>query len=229
MRLTLRFFIAIAALSFGFMQTARAQDSTAYIVTYFETASQSKDEALALARQLGEASRKDGGNLRFEVLQRIGQSHHFAILEAWKDAPAQAAHAAAAHTKTFRDKLRPLLSSAYDERPHTALSVGPVQPSGATRNSIYAVTHVDIVPTQKDVGIAMTKQLGDTSRSSDGNMRFEVLQQNSRPNHMTVTEIWRDQKAVDAHAVAAHTKKYREELLPMSGSLYDERLYKIVD
>ena len=229
MRLTSGVLIGIAALSFGFAQAAHAQDGTAYVVTYLETTPQGKDEALALARELATASRKDAGNLRFEVLQRIGQLHHFAILEAWKDAPAQAAHAAAAHTKTFRDKLRPLLISAYDERPHTALSVGPVQPAGATRNAIYAVTHVDIVPTQKDVGIEMTKKLGDTSRSSDGNIRFEVLQQNSRPNHMTVTEIWRDEKVVAAHATAAHMRKYREDLSPMSGSLYDERLYKIVD
>jgi hypothetical protein len=29
--------------------------------------------------------------------------------------------------------------------------------------------------------------------------------------------------------VAAHMKKFRDELLPMSGSLYDERLYRSID
>ncbi|MGH7313378.1 MAG: hypothetical protein ACREJV_09410 [Candidatus Rokuibacteriota bacterium] len=32
-----------------------------------------------------------------------------------------------------------------------------------------------------------------------------------------------------AHLVAAHMKTFRDELLPMSGSLYDERLYRSID
>ena len=52
-------------------------------------------DAAAFARAFGEASRKEAGNLRFDVLQRIGQSNHFSIVEAWKDAPSHAAHAAA--------------------------------------------------------------------------------------------------------------------------------------
>jgi quinol monooxygenase YgiN len=56
--------------------------------------------------------------------------------------------------------------------------------------------------------------------------RFEVLQQSSRPNHFTVVEIWRDEDAYNRHITAAHTKNFRERLTPMSGALYDERLYK---
>jgi quinol monooxygenase YgiN len=45
---------------------------------------------------------------------------------------------------------------------------------------------------------------------------------------MTVVEIWADRKALEAHSVAAHMKQYREKLLPMSGSLYDERHYRVI-
>jgi hypothetical protein len=34
---------------------------------------------------------------------------------------------------------------------------------------------------------------------------------------------------LDAHAAAAHTRQYRDELQPMTGSPLDERVYKVVE
>jgi quinol monooxygenase YgiN len=210
----------------GFAPAVRAaDDGTAYIVTYFEVNPIEKGKTVALMRQFAKASRKDAGNMRFEVLQRINQPDQFAILEAWKDKDAQAAHAAAGHTKQFRDKLAGYQRSAYDERPHTALDVGPV--SGKVgRYALYSITHVDIVPPQKDVGVGLTKDLAAAGRRASGNLRFEALVQNSRPNHMTVVEIWKSRRAMEAQSAMPGMKEYREKVSPMSGSLYDERLYK---
>ena len=72
-------------------------------------------------------------------------------------------------------------------------------------------------------------ELAEDGRSQKGAVRFESLTQNSRPNHMTVVEIWSDRKAFGAHSTAAHMKQFREKLTLMSGSLYDERLYKAVN
>jgi quinol monooxygenase YgiN len=44
-----------------------------------------------------------------------------------------------------------------------------------------------------------------------------------------VVEIWIDRNALEAHAVAAHTRQFREQIGPMSGALYDERLYRALD
>jgi quinol monooxygenase YgiN len=210
----------------GFLPAARAAEGgTAYIVTYFEVSPAAKGKAAGLLRQLAKQSRKDAGNLRFEVLHRLGRSDQFAILEAWKDADAQAAHAGADHTRQFRDKLSGLLRSAYDERPHTALDVGEVK-AKAGKNAVYAVTHVDIVPKDKDAGVALTKELAANGRKAKGNVRFEALTQNSRTNHMTVVEIWNTRRAMEAQSTTADMKHYRETVSPMSGSLYDERLYK---
>jgi quinol monooxygenase YgiN len=227
----LHLLVALAIATLGFTQTARAADSdTAYIVTYFETAFADKDKVRVLARKLSEAVAKEDGNLRFEVLQRIGQPEQFAILEAWKDKAAHTAHAEAASTKEFREKIGALLRSAYDERPHTALAVGAVNvPADKGRAGIFAITHVDIVPTEKEKGVNLVKELAEQSRSDAGNIRFEALTQNSRPNHMTVVELWKDKRAVDAHAATAAKKKFRETLSPMSGSLYDERFYRSIN
>jgi quinol monooxygenase YgiN len=206
----------------------RAQDA-AYIVSYFETAPAAQNEAASLARRFGEASRKEDGNLRFDVMQRITQTNHFSIVEVWRDAKAQAAHAAAASTRQFREKLQPMLRAPYDERPHTALNVGPLQAAGANRDSVYAVTHVDFIPPEKENGIAMVRTLSEASRKDDGNLRFDSLQQTSRPNHMTLFEAWKDYKAAEVHGVAPHTIQFREKLGPASGALFDERFYKSIN
>jgi quinol monooxygenase YgiN len=220
--------IALAILACGTAQTALAQDAF-YVVSYFEATPAAQNEVAALARAFGEASRKEDGNLRFDVLQRIGQTNHFSIVEVWKDANARTAHASNGGTSQFREKLLGLLRSPYDERPHSALNVGALQIGSANRDTVYAVTHVDFIPPEKENGIAMVKELSETSRKADGNLRFESLQQTSRPNHMTLFEAWKDYKAAEAHGAAPHTKQFRGKLAPASGALFDERFYKSIN
>lgn len=220
-------------MSASFVPSAPAADTDiTYVVSYFETTPAAKDKAAGLLRDLAKRSRKEAGNLRFEILQRLSQADQFVILEAWRDKSAQAAHTAADHTKQFRDKLQPMLRGPYDERPHIALGVGEmksVPAGGQKKGAIYVVTHVDIIPPQKEIGVALVKQLAEDGRRDKGNIRFEALTQVSRPNHMTVVEIWPDRRSLETHGVAAHKKQFRETLMPMSGSLYDERLYRALD
>jgi quinol monooxygenase YgiN len=222
--------VVSAALSLGTMTATPAQESgPAYVVAYIEVAPSAVTEARGLLARLRDASRKEAGNLRFETLHRRERANHFAIVEAWQDARAREAHAAAPHTRQFREAVQRLLSAAYDERPHIALSVGPMATPSPGRDAIYVVTHVDIIPTFKDKGVAGVKELAETSRREAGSVRYEALTQANRHNHMTLVEIWKDQSAFAGHTVAAHMKKFRDELLPMSGSLYDERLYMAID
>jgi quinol monooxygenase YgiN len=213
----------------GLLPAAQAAEiETVYVVTYFEVSPAAQSKTAAMLKQFADQSRGDGGNLRFEVLQRIGQGDQFAMLEAWRGKEAFAAHAEQNHTRQFREKLAGMLRGPYDERPHTALEVGEVRAT-AGKDAVFAVTHVDIVPKLKDEGVGLTKDLAAAGRKAKGNVRFEALTQNSRPNHMTVVEIWTDRRAIAAHSTASHMKQYREKLLPMSGSLYDERLYKALN
>jgi quinol monooxygenase YgiN len=204
--------------------TVRADETGIFIVSYVEVAPAATEQAAALLRALSQASGNDSGSRRFEVLQRLDRPHHFAILEAWTDQKAQEAHAATEHVQRFRAALAPLSTAPYDERPHGGLVVG----QGVGAGGIYAVTHVDFIPPRKDDGIAALKALVEPSRAEAGNVRFDVLQQSSRPNHLTLVEVWKDKAALEAHAVTPHMKAFREKLLPMSGSLFDERIYAVV-
>ena len=228
----LRFLMLGPAISMIPMQDALAQGGEvgAYTVTYIEVSPAAKDKAASLLKDLGTASRKSQGNLRFDLLQRLDRTNHFSIIEAWKDKGAYEANLAAAHTKQFRDSLQPLLIAGYDERPHTSLATAAVTAgAGARGATVHVVTHVDVAPPNKDNAIAALQQLAEPSRKEAGNLRYEALQQISRPNHSTLVETWRDMKALELHEVAAHTVKFRDALHPWSGALFDQRLYKALD
>lgn len=230
-----------------------------YVVTYVEAAPSSADEAAASIEEFVATSKSDPGNVRFEAARRLGRDNHFVILEAWTDQAARDAHAAAEHTTTFRQDLQPLLYHPYDERPHVALdAVDPATLTAADPSSIVVVTHVDIIPPEQfpecsrqvdpagPCGNALVEQLVAASRAHPGNLRFDALTQANRPNHMTIVEVWDNEEDQAAHTVSDDVKMFRDALSgivpgsgvaddplfvlnPLTGSLYDERLYKPLD
>lgn len=223
-----RFHMLVAAsLALASATAAHAQDAgPIHVVTYVEVMPSAKSDGAALVRQYRDTGRKEDGNLRSEAARRIGQPNQFVVIQAWKDQKAFDAHGQAASTAQFRDKLKAIQNSPYDERVHNALSVGPIagaRPGGA---AVYVVTHIDVIPPRKDDGTALVKQHGDDSRKDDGSLRFEILVQTSRPNHFSAVEVWRTRADADAHGMSAPTRAFRDKLAPMGGALYDERFYK---
>jgi quinol monooxygenase YgiN len=73
-------------------------------------------QVAVMLKDLAEASRKEPGNVRFDVVQHIMRANHFTVVEAWRDTKALDAHVAAAHTKLYRDTLQPMTGSPLDER-----------------------------------------------------------------------------------------------------------------
>ena len=225
MRLVLPILLAMVLTPIVSMSTAHSQDATVYVVSYIDVTPAARGTVAGMLRQLATASRKDEGNTRFEILQRTAPSNQFTIVSIWKDQKAYDAHVAAAHTRDFRENIKPHLISAIDDRVHNGMEIAGAA-ANAPRGAIYVVTHVDVPPPRKDECIAALKTLVADSRKEGGGVRFEVFQQGNRPNHFSVVETWKNQKAYDDHITAPHTRKFRDQLTPMSGALYDERTYK---
>ena len=224
MKHSLQLALSILALTLGVTQTTHAQnDAPVFAVAYIEVLPSSIDPAIDLLKQLANISQAESGNLRFQVLQRIGRPNHFAILDAWAAVQLQETHAEAAHTKSFRKELEPLLYSPYDER-RSAPVMGTSAVGG--EGEIVVLTHVDLVPRGLDEGLALVETLVTASRQEEGAVDIGVIVQNSRRNHMTLFEIWSSSANQDAHVSAEHVKHVRYELLGRSGSPYDERLYR---
>jgi quinol monooxygenase YgiN len=216
--------VTLAALAVWPAHAQPAPDPAAYVVTYIAVTPSAGTQAADLLRGLAVASRKEAGNLRFDVLRQVDRGNQFAILETWRDGKAFEAHAAGAAMKTFRAALDPLRIGYYDERLETGIDVAPL-PATAAAGAIYVITHVDVTGSFKDEAIGMMKKLAADSRRQPGAERYDVWQQNNRLNHFTVTEIWKDAAALDAHDRTAPARDFREQLGHMMGALYDDRHY----
>jgi autoinducer 2-degrading protein len=136
-------------------------------------------------------------------------------------------HAASSNAKDFRNKIDSIRLSDYDQRPYKTLSLGAAHNESGSR-STFVITHVDIGG-QGTNATDLLRRLAEASRKEEGNLRFDVLQHAMRANHFTVIEEWQTPKAIETHAAATHTKEYRTNLGPITGSPLDERLYKVVE
>lgn len=224
-----RLLLGLAALVIGMVGQAQAQDAgTIHVVSYVELHPAAADQGPGLVKSLRDAARKQAGNLGSQALQRLDRPNQLVLLSAWKDQGALDAFMAAAPAREAREKIRALRLSPQDDRMHGALSVGTGEAAPAA-GELYVVTHVDVVPPRKDDAVGLLKTLAEASRKDDGNLRFDVVQQANRPNHFTVIELWKDPNAFLQHGMAAHVRDFRDGLAPMSGALYDERLYRALD
>jgi len=93
--------------------------ATVYVVTHVDVIP--NPQVAAMLQRLAEASRKEPGNLRFDVVQHAMRANHFTVIERWRDQAAHDAHVAAAHTRQYRDELQPLAGSPLDERVYVSI------------------------------------------------------------------------------------------------------------
>jgi quinol monooxygenase YgiN len=223
----LRFFLAATVVPLGASAQAPApvvHPGEVFVAIYVEVLPSATSAAAGLLKQYRDASRKDDGNLRAEVVQEANRPNRFAVLAIWADQKAWETHGKAAHTAQAREKLAAIQAAPSDERVHNGMFVGAKTAPGAGARIV--LTHVDVPPPLKDTLVPMLKQLSEDSRGAAGNQRYEVQQQNNRPNHFTVVEAWANPKAYEAFIGTAAKRQFREKFGPMTGALYDERLYQ---
>ena len=122
---------------------------------------------------------------------------------------------------------------------------------------VYVVSYIDVMPSAKAQAMNLLKQFRTSCAREDGNQRCEAVQRMEQQNEFALIEVWKDQKSFQAHAngsgnqlrerlkplqaspldqrvhtgaaVLPRMVRYREQIFPMIGAPYDERLYKILD
>jgi quinol monooxygenase YgiN len=212
----------------AFGQTAPAPviPPATYRVVYLEVAPAQENRVESALKDYRRAAMHALGVLRIDVLQQVGRSNHFAIYESWRDNAALEAHRTSSESRKLDEVLQATRISPVDER-----LLSPVGAPSATfsgTGSTYVITHADSVPPQRDAAEKALSDLMIRSRQEPGNALFVATVQSNRNNHFTIIEIWKDDKALDAHAVADHTKQFREAFGPFSGALFDERVYRSI-
>jgi quinol monooxygenase YgiN len=201
-----------------------AQDATFYSVSYVEVKPSSRAVAIGTLKQYRDITHRDAGNIRLELFEQADRPGHFVLVETWKTAAGF--DAKAPQRKQLEESMEPLRTSGWDTRPYKTLTVSSGT-AEATPKSVYVISHVDVAPDPKVAGLLTA--LATASRLEQGNIRFDVLLHTMRSNHFEVIETWQSQKALDNHAAAAHTKKYRDDLQSALGSPLDERIYRVIE
>jgi quinol monooxygenase YgiN len=202
-----------------------AEPNAVYVATYIDAQTVSTNEAGSLVKAYRGTTRSESGNLGTEVVQEIGRPSRWLVMETWNDVSSFETHKKAASTIGFQNKLKTIQNSPYDERTHKVLSVDS-KPWALERGKLSVVTHVDVPPQARDQAEALLKKLAEASRSDEGNLRYDVLQESPmRTNHFTIFAVWKDRKAFDSHETKPHTRQFRDAIAPMLGAPYDERLY----
>jgi quinol monooxygenase YgiN len=215
--------LTVVMLSVRLLAQAPA-DTTFYAVSYIEVKPASRAVAIGKLKQFRDLARQDKNNIRVELFEQADRPAHFAIIETWKTAAAY--DAMTAQRKQLADSLEAMRLSGWDTRPYKTLSVTSGTAEASSR-SIYVITHVDVSPDPKIAELLTA--LATSSRLDEGNIRFDVLLHTMRSNHFEVIETWAGPRALDNHAAAAHTRKYRDELQAALGSPLDERIYKAIE
>src|ERR1700730_18669797 len=88
-----RVVLVVAFLAATLVQFAHAQGNAVYLATYVDVMPNAIAAGGTLLARYRDTSRKEDGNLRFDVLQEIARPNRFVILEAWRDKAALDAHA----------------------------------------------------------------------------------------------------------------------------------------
>jgi quinol monooxygenase YgiN len=87
------------------------------VVTHVDVPPPRREEAEALLKTVAEESRKDEGNVRYDVFQQSpARTNHFTVLATWKDAKAFESHEMKPHVRRYREALGPMLGALYDDR-----------------------------------------------------------------------------------------------------------------
>ena len=200
-------------------------DPTFYSVAYIEVKPSGRATAIQALKQYKTAQRINTASLSTELFEQVDRPGHLLLVETWQSQQAFDTGTPALR-KRLVDAIDPVRLSGWDQRPYKTLSVasGGAEPTG---RSVFVISHVDVAPDPKIAG--MLKELAEKSRLEDGNVRFDVLAHTMRSNHFEVIEAWQNQKALDNHAAAAHTRQYRDDLQPALGSPLDERIFKAIE
>jgi quinol monooxygenase YgiN len=108
------------------------------------------------------------------------------------------------------------------------LMVAPALAGGNDDDRVIVVTHLDIIPTFTANAQPIIEQFAVDSRKDPGVELFIVVSWTPTTNHFQLIEVYRNQRAFDAHIGAEHTILFRSQLQPFIGAPYDERLYQVL-
>jgi quinol monooxygenase YgiN len=223
--------LVLAVLSLSCGGAADVQPEPARALTFIEVRRDAVDRGKAILQQYETALRQAASSPHVEVLQELGRPERFVLIETARRTDELAGVEAGA--QQILTPLNDLLTAPLDRRAHREfgdVSAGTKTDSAAKSapGDIYVIAHLDLGSDQAR-GQAALNQLTGAARDSPGNLRFEVWQQSSRPNHFNIVARWSSRGPLDEFTASAAAREFRASVAPLIGSLFDDRHYRRID
>ena len=102
------------SLAVGAKESATIPTGSFVSISHVDVIPPKKDDGVAALKALADPTRKDKGNLRYDVYQQKARPNHFTVVEVWTNLKAADEHEIAAHTKQFRRTLGAATGALYD-------------------------------------------------------------------------------------------------------------------
>ncbi len=211
----------------------------ARILTFVEVRRDAIERGRHMLADYALALRRGSEGAEAVVLQEIGRPDRFTLVE--RAAHAAALNAAEDRARTALQGLEGLLVAPLDRRAHRDFLPGCAQTSGGVslplaplhpgdgEHVLYVLTHVDIAGRPESGPETALRGLARAGCGASGNLAFHVWQQSNRGNHFNLVAVWIGRSDWASFVSGAAARQFRESVGPMLGSLYDERLYRLVE
>jgi quinol monooxygenase YgiN len=99
-------------------------------------------------------------------------------------------------------------------------------PPGPGRAKVAAISRFNVIPARAADWGEMASAVGIASREEPGRMRYDIMQGLvPHQDKFAIIELWSSPDQYEAHRKAAHTKRFREQLLPLLDSSFEESFY----
>ncbi len=201
-------------------------DGAVYLFAYVETAPAGQDDAADCLIEFGTLAQEAEGCHYAAALQSISRPGEFALAQAWEDMETLDGFWTAGPAKSLLHEMDSVLVAPMDIRRHFALH--EAEPVLDDTDAIHVITHVDVVPVNEDAGHRHVEGHAAKMTGETGCLAAGGYAQIGKSNHMTLWEVWRDAESRARHLSLAHVMSFRADILPLSGSPYDARLFWVI-
>ena len=207
---------------------ANVRTDHADVLTFIETRADAADHGNAVLRRYASALRRDGRSQpSVELLQEVARPERFVLIESSETVEP----GSDTRRSPNLEELSDVLTAPPDRRSHREFgdSAAANVAAPGKRATLYVITHVDIGPPDRPRGEAALRRWAVEARQSPGIRSFRIWQQTDRVNHFNIIAVWNARESFDAFAASPAAREFRQAVGSLLGSLYDERLYKLVE
>jgi quinol monooxygenase YgiN len=203
-------------------------DGPTYLFNYVEVAPSTASQGLNALRDYRDASRKEPGAIQIDLYQEKGQTQRFVVEEIWQNRTMAREHSEGEASTALLRTLKPIELGPPDVRVHQIHMATP--PKAPNPTDTILITHVDVAGNNTNNLIKQLDALWDASRNENGMERYEILDEVPlHSNHFRILEEWTNPAAWEAHDRAPPSQAYRDAILKMLGTPYDQRFYTVVN